>query len=117
MRAGAAHWAVRGLSRSYNLVGATRAVARPSACFLIWAGEVLGPFAEGVRVTMAPSSAPFGGTFPLGGGRLGRAAQVCRPYGGYRSDRVVLVGAGPRPARGRPLAAHLIRLALLGTFP
>ena len=40
-----------------------------------------------------------------------------RPYGGYRSDCVVLVGAGPRPARGRPLAAHLIRLALLGTFP
>ena len=99
--------------------------------------EILGPFAGSVWVTMEPSSAPFGGTFPLVGGRLcgrprctaptartkqqgdrdraphpsGLAASHLppeegfaggswtRPYGGYRSDCVVLVGAGPRPAR------------------
>ena len=34
------------------------------------------------RVTKSPSSAPFGGTFPLVGGRLGRAAQCAAPTGG-----------------------------------
>ena len=70
---GAAHWAARGssfCSRSYNLVGAALAAACPGGCFLIWTRGLLGPFAGGVRVTMAPSSAPFGGTFPLAGGRL-----------------------------------------------
>ena len=81
---GAAHWAARGssfCSRSYNLVGAALAAACPGGCFLIWTRWLLGPFAGGVRVTMAPSSAPFGGTFPLVGGRL-----CGRPHGAALAD-------------------------------
>ena len=49
--------------------------------FLVSVGAVLGPFAGGVLVTMAPSSAPFGGTFPLVGGRLCGRHRCTAPTG------------------------------------
>ena len=42
--------------------------------------------------------------FLLAGGRLSGGSWT-RPYGGYGSDRVILVGAGLGPARGRTLCA------------
>ena len=58
---------------------------------------------EMVRSGEAPSSGPFGATFPLRGGR--RAAQVCRPYERWESSGLA-VGAddpgGPRAHTVRP---------------
>ena len=58
---------------------------------------------EMVRSGEAPSSGPFGATFPLRGGR--RAAQVCRPYE-LRESSGLAVGAddpgGPRAHTVRP---------------
>ena len=68
-----------------------------------WAPRDRTGCAAPAQMTMAPSSAPFGGTFPLVGGRLGRAAQCAAPTG-KRSGSVI--GSVP-----------LIRLASLGTFP
>ena len=50
---------------------------------------------EKVHDKESPSSAPFGGTFPLVGGRLGRAAQCAAPTG--EAERFWIGGSRTRP--------------------
>ena len=73
--------------------------------FLVSVGAVLGSFAGGVLVTMAPSSAPFGGTFPLVGGRLCGRHRCTAPTGrtkqqgdrGWSSHPSGLAASPPTP--------------------
>ena len=59
---------------------------------------------RGGRLRSHPHLSRFACHLPPAGGRLSGGSWT-RPYGGYGSDRVILIGAGLGPARGRTLCA------------
>src|SRR5699024_1536778 len=58
----------------------------------------------GGRLRSHPHLSRFACHLPPAGGRLSGGSWT-RPYGGYGSDRVILIGAGLGPAPGRTLCA------------